>query len=401
MAHVGERGIMRTQVGIVGAGPAGLLLARMLELAGIDTVVLEARSRDYIEGRVRAGVLEQGTMNVLDEAGMGARMHREGLLHHGIELRIAGEGHRLDLTELSGGRSVMVYSQQEVVKDLVGARLSSDLPLLFEAPARRIEGHETDRPRIVYAQDGCEDVIDCDFVAGCDGFHGVARAAMPARRMRAYERSYPFAWLGILSASPPPSSELIYARHEDGFALYSMRSPEVSRLYVQCAPDDDVNDWRDAEIWAALEARLGPDGPDILQRGPILQKNIAPMRSFVAEPMQHGRLFLAGDAAHIVPPTGAKGLNLAIADVRRLARALERYYASGDDSRLETYTRAALWRVWRAQHFSWWMTQMLHRDPAASAFDGRLQQAQLEYVVRSAAAAKSLAENYTGLPFED
>ncbi len=392
---------MRTQVGIVGAGPAGLLLSHLLALNGIASVVLEARSRAYVEERIRAGVLEQGTIDTLDEAGVGARMRREGLLHHGIELCVNGRGHRIDLTGLTGGRAVMVYAQQEVVKDLIAARLVADGTILFEAEALAVEDHCADRPRIRYRHAGQEQTLNCDFVAGCDGTHGVARSAIPPDALTVFERSYPYAWLGILSPSPPPADELIYAHHERGFALYSMRSPSVSRLYVQCAPDDDLAAWPDERIWDELEARLGSEAGRPLQRGEVQQKAITPMRSFVAEPMQHGRLFLAGDSAHIVPPTGAKGLNLAVADVRLLSRALEAFYRHNDSTRLERYSADALWRVWRAQHFSWWMTTALHRSDDASGFDRRLQLSQLDYIIRSSAAVTSLAENYTGLPFAD
>jgi p-hydroxybenzoate 3-monooxygenase len=334
-------------------------------------------------------------------AGVGTRMRKEGLLHHGIELRVRGQGHRIDLTELTGGRSVMVYAQQEVVKDLIAARLGAGGRILFEAAASRVEDHETDRPRVRFAQDGRETTLACDFVAGCDGFHGVSRAAVPPSALRVFERVYPYAWLGILAQSPPPSDELIYAFHDDGFALYSMRSPSVSRLYIQCPPDDAVAAWPDGRIWAELEARLGPEGGRLLRRGAVRQKAITPMRSHVVEPMRHGRLFLAGDAAHIVPPTGAKGLNLAVADVRLLARALEAVYSSGDSNRLDSYSSTALRRVWQVQHFSWWMTTMLHRAPQDTPFDTRLQQAQLDQVTRPGPAAAALAENYTGLPFED
>ncbi len=391
---------MRTQVGIIGAGPAGLLLSHMLALEGIEFVVIEGRSRSYVEGRVRAGVLEQGTIDILDDTGVGGRMRREGLAHHGLEMRFRDEGHRIDLTGLTG-RSVMVYAQQEVVKDLIAARLAAGGTILFEAVARRVEDHRGTQPRIVFEHEGRERVLDCDFVAGCDGFHGVARAAIPDVDMTVFEREYPFAWLGILSQSPPPADELIYCHHERGFALYSMRSPSVSRLYVQCPPDTAADAWSDERVWDELERRLGSAGPELLKRGAVTQKGVAPMRSFVTEPMQQGRLFLAGDAAHIVPPAGAKGLNLAVADVRILARAMEAYYRSGDTSRLDRYSQAALRRVWRAQHFSWWMTTTFHRTPGATSFDIELQLSQLDFLARSTAAAAAFAENYTGLPFED
>jgi p-hydroxybenzoate 3-monooxygenase len=384
---------MDTQVGIVGAGPAGLLLAHLLGRAGIDCVVLEARSRSYVEQRVRAGVLEQGTVDVLTAAGVGDRLHREGMVHHGIELRFGGEGHRIALSDLAGGRAITVYGQQEVVKDLIAARLDAGGPLLFEAGATEIDP-ETG---VVRYGDG-SDVLRCAAIAGCDGFHGVARAAVPAE---VFERVYPFAWLGILAHAAPSSEELIYTHHERGFALHSMRSPEVTRNYLQVAPDEDIEAWPDERIWEELQTRTAlADGSFSLNEGEIFEKGIAPMRSFVAEPMRHGRLFLAGDAAHIVPATGAKGLNLAVADVRVLARGLAAHFDHGDEAGLDAYSERCLRRVWRVQHFSWWMTAMMHRltgDP----FEAKLQQSQLDYVVRSQAAATTLAENYVGLELED
>jgi p-hydroxybenzoate 3-monooxygenase len=386
---------VRTQVGIVGAGPAGLLLGHLLQLNGIESVVLEHRSREYVQQRVRAGVLEQGTVELLTDAGLGERLHREGLVHGGIELRFLGEGHRIAFTELTG-RSIWVYGQQEVVKDLVGARLAAGLPLLYEAEAVGIDGLDGDRPRIRFRQDGADQELECDFVAGCDGFHGVSRRSAPPGALREFVREYPFAWLGILAAVPPSTEELIYAWSERGFALHSLRSPELSRLYVQCSPDDDLAQWPDDRVWAELHARFAA-GDWRLQEGPVVEKGIAPMRSFVVEPMQHGRLFLAGDAAHIVPPTGAKGLNLAAADVRVLAGALGAWYERGDSSGLDSYSATCLRRVWRAEHFSWWMTAMLHRFPGDDPFEAKLQLSQLAYVTSSEAAATSLAENYVGL----
>ena len=386
---------MDTQVGIVGAGPAGLLLAHLLGREGIDCVVLEARSREYVEHRVRAGVLEQGTVDVLTETGVADRLHREGMVHRGIELRFGGEGHRIALSDLAGGRAITVYGQQEVVKDLIAARLDAGGPLEFETPATEIDA---DRGVIRHG-DGGE--LRCAIVAGCDGFHGVARAAVPADALTVYEREYPFAWLGILARAAPSSEELIYTHHERGFALHSMRSPEVTRNYLQVAPGEDIEAWPDERIWEELQTRMAlADGSFALNEGEVFEKGIAPMRSFVAEPMRHGRLVLAGDAAHIVPATGAKGLNLAVADVRVLARAVAAYFAHGDESGLDTYSERCLRRVWRVQHFSWWMTAMMHRltgDP----FEARLQQSQLDYVVRSRAAATTLAENYVGLELED
>ena len=379
---------MDTQVGIVGAGPAGLVLAHLLARAGIDCVVLEARTREYIEQRVRAGVLEQGTVDVLTELGVAERLHREGMVHRGLELRFAGRSHRIALSDLTGGRAITVYGQQEVVKDLIAAGGE----IRFEAQATEIDA---ERASIRFG-DGEE--LRCAIVAGCDGFHGVSRAAVPHT---AYEHEYPFAWLGILARAAPSSEELIYTHHDRGFALHSMRSPEVTRLYLQVPPDEEIERWPDERIWDELQTRMALEGGDFaLNQGEIFDKGITPMRSFVAEPMRHERLFLAGDAAHIVPATGAKGLNLAVADVRVLARGLEAYFADGDERGLDAYSDRCLRRVWRVQHFSWWMTQMLHRltgDP----FEAKLQRSQLEYVVRSQAAARTLAENYVGLELED
>jgi p-hydroxybenzoate 3-monooxygenase len=390
----------RTQVGIVGAGPAGLLLSHLLHLAGIESVILEARSRAHVEERIRAGVLEQGVRNLLVEAGVGERLQREGLVHHGIVLQFDGEAHRLDLADLTGGRTVTVYGQHEVVKDLIAARLAAGGAILFEAADVSVHGVDRDKPLIRFTQDGRAGEIACDFIAGCDGFHGICRASLPPQALTIYERVYPFAWLGILADAPPASEELIYAHHEDGFALLSMRSPAVSRLYLQCAPDEDIANWPEGRIWEALHRRLEAAGAARLAEGPVLQKGVTAMRSFVAEPMRHGRLFLAGDAAHIVPPTGAKGMNLAVADVRRLARALESHYRQGRSEALESYSAACLRRVWTVQRFSWWMTSLLHRFAEHTPFDRRRQGAELDYVVTSRAAATTLAENYTGLPFE-
>lgn len=387
----------RTQVGIVGAGPAGLVLARLLALEGIDSVVLEARARDYVEGRVRAGVLEQNTVDLLDQMGVGDRMRREGLVHEGIELRFGGEGHRIDMTALTRGRAITVYGQQEVVKDLIAARLADDGEILFEVEDVEVDGIDTDSPSIAYTHDGARHELSCDVVAGCDGFHGVCRDLIAADLQTVHERVYPFAWLGVLAEVAPSSEELIYAHHDRGFALASMRSPEVTRLYLQVEPDEDITDWSDDRIWSELDTRMQLDGGFELEQGPIFEKGVTPMRSFVAEPMQHGRLYLAGDAVHIVPPTGAKGLNLAVADVRVLAAALKRWFAGGDDSALRAYSDTCLARVWRTQYFSWWMTTMLHRMPDdADGFQASLQRAQLKYVCSSEAAARSLAENYVG-----
>jgi p-hydroxybenzoate 3-monooxygenase len=386
---------IRTQVGIVGAGPAGLTLAQLLHNEGIDTVVLEDRTRDYVEHRIRAGVLEQGTADLLVAAGVGARMQREGIVHHGISLQFAGERHRIPLSDLAGGKSIVIYGQTEVVKDLIQARIDAGAPLLFEVAGVSVHDLDGERPSIRFTHDGVDAVLDCDVIAGCDGFHGVSRESIPHGVLRSFSREYPFGWLGILAGVAPSSDELVYAHHERGFALLSLRSHELSRLYVQCKPDEDLDEWPDERIWEELQARLELDGW-ILAEGPVLEKGVTPMRSFVVEPMQYGRLFLAGDAAHIVPPTGAKGLNLAIRDVRLLAEALVTWYRTGRADLLDAYSSNCLRRVWRAEHFSWWMTSMLHRisdDP----FDLKLQLSQLRYVTTSRAAATSLAENYVGL----
>ena len=384
----------RTQVGIVGAGPAGLILSHLLHLEGIDSVVLEVHTRKYIEERVRAGVLEQGTVELLTGMGVGDRLKREGLVHHGVEFRFRGQGHRIDFQDLVG-RSITIYAQQEVVKDLVAARLATGGKIVFEAADVSVHEIDSENPKIRYR--GGE--ISCDFIAGCDGFHGVCRASIE-KSLTIYERIYPFAWLGILAQAPPSSGELIYANHELGFALLSMRSPEISRLYIQCAPDEDIAHWPDARIWEQLHLRFAThDGQWKLTEGPVIQKNIAEMRSFVADPMQYGRLFLAGDAAHIVPPTGAKGLNLAATYARVLARALADFYTSGSTDVMDRYSEICLRRCWKVQHFSWWMTSMLHRIPGESVFDRQRQLAELDYVTGSRAASTALAEHYTGLPF--
>jgi p-hydroxybenzoate 3-monooxygenase len=390
----------RTQVGIVGAGPAGLMLSHLLHLAGIESVVLEARSRRYVEERVRAGLLEQGTVNLLNETGVGERLRRLGLTHHGIELRFGGRGHRIDLSGLTGGSTVTIYAQHEVIKDLIAARLAAGGQIVFEAADVSIHDFDGPAPKIRYRQDGVECELSCDFIAGCDGFHGVCRPSIPGGVLTMYDRVYPFAWLGILAEARPSSEELIYAYHERGFALHSMRSPEVTRLYLQCAPDEDLGKWPDERIWEELERRFDCGGGWKLNRGAVIQKGITEMRSFVVEPMQTGTLFLAGDAAHIVPPTGAKGLNLAVADVRVLARALTDYYESGNRELLTGYSEVCLRRVWKVQRFSWWMTSMLHRFASENAFDQRRQLAELDYVTSSRAAAQTLAENYVGLPME-
>ena len=386
---------MRTQVAIVGAGPAGLMLAHLLSLEGIESIVIESRTRTYVEHRVRAGVLEQGSADLLDATGVGARMRSEGLVHHGIRLRFGGCDHRIDFSALTGGRGITVYGQQEIVKDLIAVRLSSGHPILFEVSDVRLHDLKSERPSLSFLLDGASMTIECDIIAGCDGFHGVSRDSIPAGVLTAYARDYPFAWLGILAGVAPSSEELIYCYHERGFALLSMRSPTVSRLYLQVRADERIGDWSDARIWTELQTRLAAEGWTLAD-GPVIEKSISAMRSFVVEPMQFGRLFLSGDAAHIVPPTGAKGMNLALRDVSILARAVVSFFSSGDTQLLDAYSTDCLRSVWRAQHFSWWMTSMLHRFPDSDAYQAQLQLAQLAYTVDSHAASTSLAENYAG-----
>ncbi|KGF83368.1 4-hydroxybenzoate 3-monooxygenase [Massilia sp. JS1662] len=386
---------MRTQVAIIGAGPAGLLLSHLLHLQGIESVVLETRSRAEIESTIRAGVLEQGTMDILNETGVGARMRAEGALHHGFELAFDGRRHRIDLTELTG-KAITVYAQHEVIKDLVAARTEAGAQMLFGVRDVALHDVDTDRPYVTFTRDGEEQRIDADFIAGCDGFHGVTRPSLPQEGRNDYQRVYPFGWFGILVEAPPSAPELIYARHERGFALVSTRSPTVQRMYFQCDPKDSVDNWSDDRIWAELHARLeNRDGWKVTE-GKIFQKNIVAMRSFVSTPMQAGRLFLAGDAAHIVPPTGAKGMNLAVSDVRLLAAGLDAFYRRGSRELLDRYTDDALKRIWRAEYFSWWMTSMLHTFADASPFQREVQRAELENVVNSRALSTALAENYVG-----
>jgi p-hydroxybenzoate 3-monooxygenase len=393
---------MRTQVAIIGAGPSGLLLSHLLRLQGIDSVLLEARSREYCENRIRAGVLEQGTVDTLIDAGLGARMRREGLVHHGVELLFDGRRHRIDLSGLTGGRAITVYSQHEVVRDLIAAGVEHGHAMHFEVDGVALHDVTGTRPYVTFTDaNGRATRLDCDYIAGCDGFHGIARQTIPAERQRIFERVYPYAWLGILADAPPSLDELVYAHHANGFALFSMRSPSVTRLYLQCRPDEALDAWPDARIWDELRTRFANDSGWLPAEGRITQKSVTPMRSFVSETMQHGRLFLAGDAAHIVPPTGAKGMNLAVADVRALARAFGARYRDGDATGLDAYTSTCLDRVWRAEHFSYFMTNMLHPAVDDTPFVNRLKLAELRYVTRSRAAAQSLAENYVGLPFDD
>ncbi len=391
---------MRTQVAIIGAGPAGLLLSHLLRVEGIDSVVLERRSREYVEARIRAGVLEQITVQLLERVGVGERMRREGLVHDGFNMVFDQARFRIDLKRLTGGSSVMVYGQTEVTRDLVEAGLARDMPLVFEAEDVALHGLDGARPEVSYVHGGQPGLLECDFVAGCDGFHGVCRASIPPAALKLYERVYPFGWLGILADVPPADHELIYCSHERGFALASMRSAARSRYYLQCPIDERIEDWPDERFWQELELRLGEGFAASVTRGPSIEKSLAPLRSFVAEPMRWGRLFLAGDAAHIVPPTGAKGLNLAASDVHFLSEALAAYYRGGGMAGIEGYSGQALARVWKAERFSWWFTSLMHRFPDTDAFGRRIQQAEFDYLSRSHAAAASVAENYVGLPLE-
>ena len=388
---------MRTQVGIVGAGPAGLMLSHLLHLAGIESVVLENRSRHYIETRIRAGLIEQWASDLLIDTGVGERMQREAMFHNGVHFAFGGALHYINFRDLVG-KGVTIYGQQEVVKDLVARRLGDGGQILFEVADVSVHDFSSTTPKIRFWHAEREQELSCDFIAGCDGFHGICRPSIPASARTVYDREYPFGWVGILSESPPPEDELIYSYHERGFALYTMRSSRLARLYIQCAPDDDIENWPDARIWQELHARLG--GTRKLTEGAMLQKGITAMRSFVLEPMQYGRLYLAGDSAHIQPPTGAKGMNLALADVVVLSRAISEFYRCGNSDLLQCYSAACLRRVWKAQRFSWWMTQMFHLDPTHNAFDRKRQLAELDYVTSSQVAARSLAENYAGLPVE-
>ncbi|ODS99566.1 MAG: 4-hydroxybenzoate 3-monooxygenase [Lautropia sp. SCN 69-89] len=392
---------MRVQVAIIGAGPSGLLLGQLLHRAGIDAIILERKSGEYVLGRIRAGVLEQGAVDLLDEAGVGKRLHAEGLVHGGIELCFDGERHRIDMAGLTGGKHVTVYGQTEVTRDLMDARAAAGATTVYEAEDVSIHGFDTDSPVVRYRKDGVTHEIACDFIAGCDGFHGVCRESLPANAVKHYERVYPFGWLGILADVPPVSHELIYVNHPRGFALCSMRSRTRSRYYVQVPLDEKIEEWPDERFWDELKRRVDTQAASTIVTGPSIEKSIAPLRSYVAEPMRFGRLLLAGDAAHIVPPTGAKGLNLAASDVRYLSRALIDHYRSGSMKEVDAYSGKCLRRVWKAVRFSWWMTSMLHRFPDTGEFGQKIQETELAYLVGSKAASTSLAENYVGLPFED
>ena len=387
----------RTQVAIVGAGPAGLLLGALLARAGVDAVIVEQRSADYVLGRIRAGVLEQVTVALLEQAGVAARLHAEGLVHHGVELSFGGARHRIDFEKLTG-KHVTVYGQTEVTRDLMHAREAAGLETVYEAEHVTPHGFDGTKPSVSYVKDGATHTIECDFIAGCDGFHGVCRQSVPAAALQVFERVYPFGWLGVLSETPPVSPELIYSNHERGFALCSMRSTTRSRYYVQCPLDDKVEAWSDAMFWDELRRRLDREAAETIVTGPSIEKSFAPLRSFVAEPMRFGRLFLAGDAAHIVPPTGAKGLNLAAGDVGLLAQAFAEHYAEKSDAGIDDYSARSLRRVWRAERFSWWFTSLMHKFPETGAFGQKMQDAELDYLVHSRAASTALAENYVGLP---
>jgi p-hydroxybenzoate 3-monooxygenase len=391
---------IRTPVGIVGAGPAGLLLSHLLHLAGIESIVLENRSREDVEGTIRAGVLEQGTVDLLTETGVGERLAREAFFHRGVYLRFAGRTHHIDMESLTGGKRVTVYAQHEVIKDLVAARLAAGGDIRFGVADAALEGIDSARPAITFIEGGEARRIDCDFIAGCDGSHGVSRHSIPKGVLERFDRVYPFGWFGISVEAPPSSDELIYASHDRGFALVSTRSPMLQRMYFQCDPNDSVDNWSDDRIWAEFRARLETHDGWLPKEGPITQKIIVGMRSLVNEPLRHGRLFLAGDAAHVVPPTGAKGLNLAAADVRVLAHAFEAYYRKKDESLLDGYSAKCLRRIWKGQRFSWWLTTLLHRAATDTPFDRRRQLAELDYITGSRAAMTALAENYVGLPFE-
>ncbi len=391
---------MRTQVVIIGAGPSGLLLSQLLHLKGIDTLVLERQSRDYVLSRIRAGVLEQGTVDLLKSAQVGERLEREALIHGGIELAFDGGRRHIDMKSLTGGSVVTVYGQTEVTRDLMDARDALAGQLVYEAEDVTPHDFDGGKPRVTYRKDGVTHEVFCDYIAGCDGYHGISRRSVPQDALKTFDRVYPFGWLGLLSDTPPVNDELIYSNHERGFALCTMRSLTRSRYYIQCATDEKPETWSDDRFWDELRTRLPADVAEAMITGPSIEKSIAPLRSFVAEPMRFGRLFLAGDAAHIVPPTGAKGLNLAASDIFFLSRALKAFYETGSEDLIERYSEQCLRRIWKAQRFSWWMTSMLHRFPESSAYDLRLQRAELDYVTSSTAGATALAENYVGLPYE-
>jgi len=391
---------MRTQVAIIGAGPSGLLLGQLLHQAGIDAVVIEQRSGDYVLGRIRAGVLEQGTVDLMDQLGLGQRMHAEGLVHGGINLGFRNTRQRIDMHALTGGKQLMVYGQTEVTRDLMLARAACGAKTVYEAQDVALHDFDGKTPRVTWNKDGVAHELHCDFIAGCDGYHGVSRASAPAALLKTYEKVYPFGWLGVLSETPPVAHELIYSNHERGFALCSMRSNTRSRYYVQCSLDDKVENWSDTAFWDELRRRLDPEAAESLVTGPSIEKSIAPLRSFVAEPMRFGSLFLAGDAAHIVPPTGAKGLNLAASDVRYLGNALMQFYADKSAAGIDTYSERCLRRVWKAVRFSWWFTSLMHRFPDTGGLGQKLQEAEIGYLLESTAASTALAENYVGLPLE-
>jgi p-hydroxybenzoate 3-monooxygenase len=391
---------MQTQVGIIGAGPAGLLLSHLLASQGIESVVLENRSRDYVENRVRAGVLEQRTVDLLVQAGIGSRLQQEGMQHHGIEIRFNNKAHRINFNELTDGKGITIYGQQEIVKDLINARLSAGGEIRFDVSDVCLQELESEKPVIEFSVDGASEKLKCDFIAGCDGFHGISRSSIPTEKIKTFDRAYPFAWLGVLVDAPPSSDVLIYANSSDGFALHSMRSPSVTRNYIQCAPDDKLEGWSDDRLWQALHDRLETIDDWTLTEGKILEKSITPMRSYVCETMRYGRLFLAGDAAHIVPPTGAKGMNLALADVNCLSSAIHSWYETASNDQLTRYTENRLRHVWRGEHFSWYMTSLLHKLPEENQFQARLQIAELEFLAQSNSASTALAENYVGISFD-
>lgn len=394
---------MKTQIGIIGAGPAGLMLGHLLHLLGIDSVILERKSREYIENRIRAGVLEHPVVELMKKIGVGERLKQQGLEHHGFDLRFNKRKHRIDLSDLTDGKTITVYAQHEVIKDLVQARVETGRPLIFEAENVRPENFaEGESPKIHWTgKDGEDFELSCDFIAGCDGFHGVSRQAFPKDVLKIYEKIYPFGWLGILAESPPPSHELIYANHDRGFALFSMRSERITRAYLQCKPDENLSEWSDDRIWDELRMRSEAEDQETLQIGKIIDKGVTPMRSFVAEPMRYGKLFLAGDAAHIVPPTGAKGLNAAVADVKILSEAFDAFYKQNRTDLFDSYSDTALRRIWKIERFSWWMTSMLHKFDGNDEFQRRIQLAELDYIVSSRAGSTTLAENYVGLPFSN